>query len=125
MRKSQKSVIKISEDNLQAQCVEWFRIAYPKHVWSLYAIPNSGKRSIITAKNMKRTGQLPGVWDLHLCVPNNDWCGLYIEMKVGHNKLTDNQIAFADANQAHYKFVVCYTFEEFMEAINIYLNQNG
>lgn len=117
---------KLSEDDLQANCITWFRTQYKHLYWRLYSIPNSGKRHIITAANMKRTGQVSGVWDLFLSLPRyrlrkKFYCGLYIEIKVGKNKLTDNQIAFEKANNWDYQFKVCYTLDEFIREVTDYL----
>lgn len=121
-KKSAYKPAAISEDKLQEYCVKWFRYKYPQYTYSLYAIPNSGKRSIVTAMNMKRTGQLAGVWDLHLCVPRGRYAGLYVEMKVGKNDLTDNQKLFRDANMHNHLFVVCRTQAEFEAEVDSYLS---
>jgi len=121
-KKSTYKPAPISESKLQKICIKWFRLQYPHYIYSLYAIPNGGKRSIVTAVNMKAEGQLQGVWDLHLCVPKGKYAGLYIEMKVGKNDLTDDQKLFRDANKDNHMFVVCRTAEEFINAISSYLN---
>lgn len=43
------TTLKISEDQLQRQCVKWFRMQYPKLEKRLFAIPNGGKRDVVTA----------------------------------------------------------------------------
>lgn len=113
---------KLSEDDLQAQAVTWFRTQYKHLYWRFYSIPNSGKRNIVTAANMKRTGALSGVWDLFLSVPKGDSCGMYIEMKVGKNKLTENQIEFMSANSKCYSFSICNSLEDFKKRVDEYLN---
>jgi len=72
MQESQKNAGR-SEDEEQARLVAWYRKTYP-HL--IYAIPNGGKRNIVTATKMKATGTLPGVPDLHIPALN-----LWIEMK--------------------------------------------
>lgn len=75
-----KMVIKITEDMLQAQCVEWFRLQYPDKI--IFAIPNGEKREqktyvtktgktktwSPTATRLKKLGVLAGVPDL--CIPH-------------------------------------------------------
>ena len=116
-------VKKPTEAQLQASCIMWFRTAWKPLVMSLFAIPNGGSRNAIDAVNMKRTGTLSGAWDLFLSVPSANRHGMYIEMKRDDKnaKLTPNQIAFQEANKAHYHFVVCRTIKEFQTAINSYL----
>lgn len=116
-----KNLVPISEDALQAQCISWFRFQYPKLYWRLVAIPNGGKRNVIEAVKLKRTGTLSGCWDLFLSVPYKGYSGLFIEMKVGKNVLTDNQISFMEANEEDYRFNVCYSLEQFQNVVREYL----
>ena len=135
--------IKITEDMLQAQCVEWFKAQYPDKI--IYAIPNGGSRNKIEAAKLKRCGVLPGVPDL--CIPSVHTCapryksinqeliysslvsqirvGLYIELKAGKNKLTKNQekIKLYLSRQG-YEVCVCYTFEEFVKVVKEYFDDN-
>ncbi len=108
------------EDILQAECVKWFRLQYPNH--TLFAIPNGGHRNVITGALLKKTGTLAGVADLflmHASLSN----GLFIELKVGKNKLTESQKEFKrKAIEARYGYIVCRSFDEFMNEINNYLN---
>ena len=63
-----------SEHDEQAGFVEWFRARWPRVL--IFAIPNGGKRSIVTAKRLRREGVTPGVPDLYIPA----W-GIWIEMK--------------------------------------------
>jgi len=75
----------------------------------LHHIPNGGFRHAATARRLRREGVKPGVPDLCLPVPRGDYHGLYIELKYGRNKPTDNQVEWLDAlNEQGYKAVVCY-----------------
>ena len=88
----------------------------------IHAIPNGGKRSKLTAFNLKKEGVLSGVWDVFLPYPNKGKCGLYIEFKYGKNKLTDNQIKFRDGLDEYYQFEVAYSCDEAIEILLKYLN---
>lgn len=113
--------MKQTEDQLQAQAVTWFRTQYKRYYWNLIAVPNGGKRNLLTAVKMKRTGTLSGAWDLFLSVPRGSFSGLYIEMKVGKNKLTKNQLEFFKANSQNYYMRVCGSLDQFINVINEYL----
>ncbi len=116
--------LKISEDQLQRQCVKWFRMQYPQYLMRMFAIPNGGKRDAITATKMKQTGTLAGTWDLLLSVPRRGYSGLFIEMKVGKNNLSDHQRDFRKAHGDDYAFAICKTLDAFMKVINLYLKEN-
>lgn len=114
--------MKQSEEKLQTECIRIFRYMHQPLQWRMFAIPNGGQRNVIVAAKLKASGTLSGVWDLLLTVPKNGKSGLFIEMKAGKNKLTDNQIKFRQENEKDYAFEVCYTTSEFITAINNYLN---
>lgn len=50
------------ESKIQIEIVKYIRYLYPKSI--LFAVPNGGQRSIITAAYLKREGVLAGVSDL-------------------------------------------------------------
>lgn len=109
------------EDDLQASCVKWFRMQYP-HL-TLFAIPNGGKRDVREAVRLKKQGVLKGVHDLFLMKMTKQYCGLFIEIKIGDNKLTKDQEEFAlKAMREGHKVGACRTFEEFVRTIRGYLN---
>lgn len=118
------------EDQLQEACVTWFRLQYPDVV--IMAIPNGGKRNAIEAAKLKRTGTLAGVADLFVMrskVENMErymtiWHGLWIEMKVGKNRLTESQTDFMIiTNIENYRYHVCRSFDDFKKVIEDYLGQ--
>lgn len=109
------------EDLLQAQQIRWFRYQYPKLNTLLFAIPNGGYRHRTTAVRMKRTGVVAGVYDLFLSVPSGGYNGLYIENKVGYNKLTISQMKFGEAvKKKGYAVAVCKTMDGFIEVVEQY-----
>lgn len=108
------------ESKLQQACVRWFRLEYPKLV--LYSIPNGGTRHQKEVAKIKAEGVLSGVPDLFLMKANRGFHGLYIEMKYGSNKPTDNQIDFMQKAKAEkYAVSVCYSFDEFVSVVKGYL----
>jgi len=114
--------MKGKEAILQANCVVWFSLQHPHLAPLLFHIPNGGSRNPLEAKNLKRQGVKAGVPDLFLAKPSNGYCGLFIEMKYGKNKLTPLQDAyFMLLNENGFKCAVCYDFDSFRIIINQYL----
>ena len=110
------------ESKLQINCVSWFRTQYPSLV--MWSIPNGGKRSVITATILKREGALAGVADLFLMYPSKTYHGLFIEMKIGKGKQTENQLEFQyQCKKFGYKYEVCRSFDDFVNIVNQYINQ--
>ncbi len=79
------------EDQHQITLIQWselFTINFPgspahgrKVSDYLFAIPNGGNRNLREAKRLKRLGVTPGIMDLMLAIPTEDYPGLFIEMK--------------------------------------------
>lgn len=110
------------ESILQSECVKWFRYAYAPYKKRLFAIPNGGSRNKLEAINLQKEGVLAGVGDLFLMAANHGYNGLFIEMKFGRNTQSINQMDFEkECIDAGYKYVLCYTFDEFRNAIIEYL----
>jgi rhodanese-related sulfurtransferase len=107
------------ESNLQIACVNWFRLAHPNKL--IYAIPNGGQRSAITAMFLKREGVVSGSPDLHIPIPSNGFASLYIEMKTPKGKLSDNQIEMGiKLVEFGNKVVVCRSIEQFIDEVEKY-----
>lgn len=92
----------------------------------LYHIPNGGSRNRIEAANLKRQGVKAGVPDLCLPVARGKYHGLYIEMKYGKNKTSENQNKWLMAlKKQDYAVAVCYGWQEAQELITKYLELGG
>lgn len=90
----------------------------------LHHIPNGGKRDITTARRLKAEGVKAGVPDISLPVPSGRYHGLYIELKAGKNKTTENQNEWLDKlTQQGYYIAVCYGWEAASKVITEYLKQ--
>lgn len=88
----------------------------------LYAIPNGGKRHKKTAMDLKKSGTKKGIPDLQLPAARSVWHGLWIEMKVGRNKPTPEQVEMMASLIAEgHRVEVCYSAERAIEAIYHYL----
>lgn len=112
--------MKEQEHNIQVSCVTWFRYQYPQYL--IWAIPNGGQRNAVVAAKLKAEGVLAGVPDLFIAVSRGSYSGLFVEMKAGKNKPTDEQTdVMQRLCEAGYKCEVCYSLDEFKEIINLYL----
>ena len=71
---------------------------------------------------MKAEGTLAGVSDLILLYPSKGFHALCIEMKTEKGRQQPSQKIWQRAvEDAGYKYVICRSFEDFMEQINAYL----
>ena len=88
----------------------------------LYHVPNGGSRNQLEAANLKRQGVKAGVPDLVLPVPQQQFHGLYVEMKWGKNTTTDKQDWWLEQLQKQgYKTAVCWSADEAMDVIAEYM----
>lgn len=114
----------MTESQLQQNCIQWFRLQYPKYSRLLFAVPNGHKRNIVTAVKLKKEGVIAGVSDLILLVPNKTYHGLCIEMKIGKGKQTESQKEFqSEVEKVGYKYAICRSIDEFINLINNYINE--
>lgn len=110
------------EQKALMQWAKWQEGRYPE-LKLLYHCPNGGTRNKLEAANLKRQGVKAGVPDLFLPVPRSPKHGLFIEMKVGRNKCTDNQKKWIrKLLEQGYEVKVCYSCEEAIQVIKKYLN---
>lgn len=88
----------------------------------MYAIPNGGQRNIMTAARMKAEGVKKGVPDICLPVVNGGYAALYLELKIGTNKLSEEQAKYKNfLEDQGYFCAVCFTFEQARDAVLWYL----
>lgn len=91
----------------------------------LHHSPNGGFRNKPEAARFKAMGTLKGFPDLFLFIANPLFHGLFIELKVGKNTVTDEQASIHRLlEEQGYKVVVCYTVQGVVNAINDYLEVN-
>ena len=111
----------MSEADEQIKVIQWCD-SVGVHV---FHIPNGGSRNKAEAANLKRQGVRAGVPDLCIPVANGGYHGLYIEMKAGKNKPTDNQVRWLELLRRNgYAAFVCYGAENAIECIRRYLHGN-
>lgn len=92
----------------------------------LFAIPNGGYRDIREAKRLKLQGVKAGVCDMFLPIPNFEYHGLFIELKVGKNKTTESQDEFINyVRNNGYMAKVCYGADDAIRTILNYLGDSS
>lgn len=83
--------------------------------------PNGGKRNMFEAVKFKRMGVKAGLPDVLIFEPNDQHCGLAIELKVGKNGQTPNQKAWqAMLEERGWRYAVCKSFDEFERTLRDY-----
>ena len=109
----------MSEADEQIKVIQWCdSIGAP-----VFHIPNGGSRNPREAANLKRQGVRAGVPDLCVPVAKGGYHGLYIEMKAGKNKPTDNQVRWLELLRRNgYAAFVCYGADNAIECIRRYLH---
>ena len=119
----------MTELQIQMEIIGWagYRSSTCPDLRLLFHVPNEGKRSVITGSLLKRAGLKSGVPDLVLPVPRvwrgKFFNGLFIELKNGNKKPSENQNwwlkALADKS---YLTAVCMSFDSSVALISNYLN---
>lgn len=113
-----------SEHQEQVSLMQWSELysnQYPD-LRLLYAIANGGKRNINVARKLKAEGVKSGVPDLHLPVAVGRYHGLYIELKIGNNKPTENQERWlSDLNKQGHFAICCWGWENARDVLLKYL----
>jgi hypothetical protein len=112
------------ESTLQAACYKTANHLIPITRGYLYAVPNGAYLANKTeAMKLIATGLLPGVADMCLDLPNKQYHGLKIELKVKGKKQSDQQKLYQKRVEAvGYKYVVVDTLTDFLNSITDYLN---
>lgn len=113
-----------SEDQAQRLIFDWARWQRGKYpqLKAMYHAANEGKRSARAGAELKRQGMKPGVSDICLPYASGKYNNLYVELKVGNGKASDNQLKFVDMiNSIGGKAVVVYGSEAAIELITAYL----
>lgn len=125
-----------TEHEIQRAIVKWAALNSGRHpaLKMIFAIPNGGKRHIVTARKMKAEGVKPGVPDLMLPVPMPPdssarpsllWFhGLFLEVKRGRAGVVSEQQALwcGALKRAGYAVEVVRSVDEGVAAITGYLD---
>lgn len=112
------------EHRIQQACVRWFNLQYPHLRGRLFAVPNGGRRDVVTGAKLKAEGVVAGVADLILLVTNKAFGALLIEMKKpgGIQSAAQRQWQGIVTTNGEYKYVICRSIYDFMREIRDFLN---
>lgn len=112
--------MKKTEDQVQNECVKWFRNTYLKKRNQLFSVPNGGKRNFIEATKLKATGLVAGIPDLIFV---NAGKTIFFELKTEKGVLSDKQklIHYTFLNEGFPVYLIR-SFEQFKEVLNLEMN---
>lgn len=113
------------EHKLQAACVRWYRLQYPKMKHNLFAVPNGSKRDVIIGAKLKEEGVLAGVADLILLKSNRFYGALLIEMKTPEGRQSDTQKEWQQKiTDDGFKYVIVRSLEDFQREVKQFLEDD-
>ena len=111
------------EDIDHINLLNWFRHNYPQYDKDMHHFANERRCSVQEGMKLKRMGVRRGIPDFFLSVPMNDKHGLWVELKVGKNKPSPEQIEFLERQTKNNYVAVCvWGFEAGKQVILTYLN---
>lgn len=102
------------EHDIQCRCVSFCRRYFPHLL--IFAVPNGGRRDMITAARLKAEGVTAGVADL-IVLDTRGGCH-FIEMKTKTGRLQQSQKDFQrEVESRGFSYDICRSLEEFKETI--------
>nr|DAO69060.1 MAG TPA: Nuclease [Caudoviricetes sp.] len=111
-----------AEDDLQMQCVRWFRLQYPQLARLLHHSPNGGRRDAREGARFKHMGTQAGFPDLILLVASQGYHALLLELKTRTGRQQDSQKEYQQLAEAQgYRYVVIRSLDAFMDEVNTYI----
>ena len=112
------------EHTEQAAFVSWCAYqtgTYPE-LARIFAIPNGGHRHKAVAGRMKAEGVRAGVPDLMLPVARGGYHGLWMELKIKPNKVSEAQAEWLEwLDRQGYAASLCWSAEELIDTVTWYL----
>ena len=110
-----------TEDNLQKRVATY--LDFSEAIW--FHSPNGGKRNLLEAVKLKKMGVKSGVPDCLILNQRHGFKGLAIELKVGKNQPTSNQMAFMeDLARLGYLCWVSWSLDEVVALIDWYFDKS-
>lgn len=110
-----------TEDNLQKRVATY--LDFSEAIW--FHSPNGGKRNLLEAVKLKKMGVKSGVPDCLILNQRHGFKGLAIELKVGKNQPTSNQMAFMeDLARLGYLCWVSWSLDEVVALVDWYFDKS-
>lgn len=110
--------MRLNEEQLHhTLIVNWFHTKYPSLADDFHHFANERKCSYQQGALLKRMGVKRGVADFFLAYPNKGTAGLWIELKVGKNKPTPEQVDFLKRKASRGYAAACVWGKEAVKAI--------
>lgn len=112
------------EQIVHINIVSWFHHDFPDMAQDLHHFANERRCSMQQGRLLKKMGVKKGVSDFFLAIPMNGKSGLWIELKVGKGKLSQEQIYFLERKTARGYMAVSVWGEEAAKLVILsYLNK--
>ena len=114
------------EDNMQIECVRFFKMKYPNIEISSfpagYVFAGDKVKRAIIGKRMIQMGYRVGSPDLFIMKPTENYSGLFIELKTETGRQSDTQKEFQKRVERNgYAYVICRSLDHFIDTVNNYL----
>ena len=111
------------EHFMQCAEVRYMRAKHPDLSHIFFSVPNGTNRTSQQTQWLKDEGLVPGVSDMILLKPNSLHGYLCIENKTPKGRQSPEQVLFQEAVERNGgKYIVIRSLDEFMKAIEQYLN---
>ena len=112
----------IKEHHIQVQLIQYLKTFYPELL--IFSIPNGANVNPVNRVNLIKEGLLSGVPDLFLAQANNQYHGLFIEMKRDKGTISPSQKkVMSTLIENGYQCVVCHNVQEAIDNILNYLTK--
>lgn len=113
------------EHRIQVALFKWAKHASARHpgLKLMFAIPNGGARDAVTGAMLKREGVKPGVPDIFLPLPIDNFHGLFIELKTAKGRLSPEQREWLmRLHNRGYAAVLCRGLDETIDMVCRYVS---
>lgn len=106
------------EHKLQVSICRWLDLTQN---FPFFSIPNGGQRHFLVAVKLKMEGVKAGVADMFWMIANDNWNGLFVEVKTPKGVKSENQKAFEKEAMKHkYYYAVVRSVDDCISLIEKY-----